>query len=88
MGRSRSLEEYAMRRLRIAGGALFSGRAYEASVAAIEGVYLQPLEGLKEQLLSRSGRFVSFANYDYLGLGGDARVRGARLRRSWAWTRR
>jgi 8-amino-7-oxononanoate synthase len=80
MGRSRSLEEYAMRRLRIAGGALFSGRAYEASVAAIEGVYLQPLEGLKEQLLSRSGRFVSFANYDYLGLGGDARVRGAAAR--------
>jgi len=80
MARSRSLEEYAMRRLRIAGGALFSGRSYEASVAALGELYAQPLEGLREQLLARGGRFVSFANYDYLGLGEDSRVRQAAAR--------
>ncbi len=80
MGRSRSLDEYAMRRLRIAGGPLFSGRPYEESLAAIQGVYLQPVDALKAEIVARGGRFVSFANYDYLGLGEDARVRGAAAR--------
>ncbi len=77
MNRTRSLDDYVLRRMRIAGGALIGDRPFEASVAALKQVYFRPLDSLKADVTERVGQFVSFANYDYLGLGEDLRVREA-----------
>jgi 8-amino-7-oxononanoate synthase len=77
MSQARSLDEYVTRRLRIAGGSLMKPHAIEDSLAALKQVYLQPLDELAAQAKSDAGRFVSFANYDYLGLGEDGRLRQA-----------
>jgi 7-keto-8-aminopelargonate synthetase-like enzyme len=74
---SRSLDDYVWRRMRIAGGALVTQRSVEGTVAALKEVYFQPLDGLQSAVKASAGRFVSFANYDYLGLGQDRRVRQA-----------
>ena len=74
---SRSLDEYVWRRMRITGGALVTYSSVEETIAAMKEVYFQPLDGLREAIKARAGRFVSFANYDYLGLGDDPRVRQA-----------
>lgn len=74
---SRSLDEYVWRRMRIAGGALVTQGSVEETVAALKEVYFQPLDGLQSAVKAAAGRFVSFANYDYLGLGQDRRVRQA-----------
>jgi 7-keto-8-aminopelargonate synthetase-like enzyme len=63
--------------MRIAGGALVKDRPFEASVAALKQIYFRPLDALKVDVAERVGHFVSFANYDYLGLGDDKRVREA-----------
>jgi 7-keto-8-aminopelargonate synthetase-like enzyme len=74
---SRSLEDYVWRRMRIAGGALVTESSVEETVAALKDVYFQPLDGLQAAIRESAGHFVSFANYDYLGLGEDRRVRQA-----------
>jgi len=77
MDRTRSLDEYIWRRMRIAGGALLEHDSVEENAAALKEVYFQPLDSLQAAVKARAGRFVSFANYDYLGLGEDRRVRQA-----------
>jgi 8-amino-7-oxononanoate synthase len=77
MSGSRSLDEYIWRRIRIAGGTLLTRDSIETNLAALRQVYFQPLDALQAKVKARAGRFVSFANYDYLGLGEDARVRKA-----------
>lgn len=77
MSGSRSLDEYIWRRIRIAGGTLLTRDSVEENLAALRKVYFQPLDALQAKVRDRAGRFVSFANYDYLGLGEDARVRRA-----------
>jgi 7-keto-8-aminopelargonate synthetase-like enzyme len=77
MSGTRSLDDYIWRRMRIAGGALLTHGSIEENVAALKQIYFQPLDALQALVKSRAGRFVSFANYDYLGLGEDQRVRQA-----------
>lgn len=77
MSGTRSLDDYIWRRMRIAGGTLLTHGSIEENVAALKQVYFQPLDALQAAVKARAGRFVSFANYDYLGLGEDARVRQA-----------
>ena len=77
MSGTRSLDEYIWRRMRIAGGTLLRHGSLEENVAALKEVYFQPLDALQADVRARAGRFVSFANYDYLGLGADDRVRQA-----------
>jgi 8-amino-7-oxononanoate synthase len=77
MARVRSLDDYATRRLRIAGGTMMRRDAIEESIAELKQVYLQPIDVLQAEGFAESGRFVSFANYDYVGLGEDRRVRQA-----------
>jgi 8-amino-7-oxononanoate synthase len=77
MSGTRSLDEYIWRRMRIAGGTLLTHGSIEENVAALKQVYFQPLDALQASVKARAGRFVSFANYDYLGLGEDPRVRRA-----------
>ncbi|HEX4079741.1 MAG TPA: pyridoxal phosphate-dependent aminotransferase family protein [Rhizomicrobium sp.] len=77
MSGTRSLDEYIWRRMRIAGGTLLRHGSIEENVAALKEVYFQPLDSLQAAVRARAGRFVSFANYDYLGLGEDSRVRQA-----------
>lgn len=62
------LEKYARQRARIAGSALIGG----------EHPYFKSLEILEAEAKAKSGGgFVSFANYDYLGLSKDGRMIGA-----------
>ena len=49
----------------------------EESLAHLKTIYLRPLDKLQAEMLATVGRFVSFANYDYLGLGEDPRLRQA-----------
>src|SRR5438552_17759478 len=77
MSGSRSLDEYIWRRIRIAGGTLLTRDSIEENLAGLKQVHLQPLDALPAKVKARAGRFVSFANYDYLGLGQDSRVRKA-----------
>jgi 7-keto-8-aminopelargonate synthetase-like enzyme len=77
MSGSRSLDEYVWRRIRITGGTLLTRDSVEQNLAALKQVYFQPLDALKAKVKARAGHFVSFANYDYLGLGEDSRVRRA-----------
>jgi 7-keto-8-aminopelargonate synthetase-like enzyme len=77
MSGTRSLDEYIWRRMRIAGGTLLRHGSLEENVAALKEVYFQPLDTLQAAVRARAGHFVSFANYDYLGLGADDRVRQA-----------
>ncbi|HVR62099.1 MAG TPA: pyridoxal phosphate-dependent aminotransferase family protein, partial [Polyangia bacterium] len=66
-----------MRRLRIAGGPLARAPVIDDSVAAAKAVWLRDIDALELERRSAVGRFVNFANYDYLGLGRDERVRRA-----------
>jgi 8-amino-7-oxononanoate synthase len=77
MSGMRSLDEFIWRRIRIAGGSLLTRDSIEENLAALKEVYFQPLDALQTAVRARAGRFVSFANYDYLGLGEDKRVRQA-----------
>ena len=77
MSGTRSLDEYIWRRMRIAGGTLLTHGSIEENITALKQVYFQPLDALHAAVKARAGRFVSFANYDYLGLGEDVRVRRA-----------
>ena len=77
MDHKASLDKYTWRRARAAGGPMVSGGSLEDSIAALKEIYLQPLDKLKADVEKRGGSFVSFANYDYLGLGQDQRIRQA-----------
>src|SRR3954463_12104626 len=72
-----SLDKYAWRRARAAGGPMLSGGSFEDNIAALKEIYLQPVDTLQAEIEKRGGTFVSFANYDYLGLGQDQRIRQA-----------
>ena len=77
MDHKSSLDKYTWRRARAAGGPMVSGGSLDESIAALKEIYLQPLDKLKADIEKRVGHFVSFANYDYLGLGQDQRIRQA-----------
>jgi len=77
MSGTRNLDDYIWRRMRIAGGTLLTHGSIEENIAALKQVYFQPVDALQAAVKARAGRFVSFANYDYLGLGEDGRVRQA-----------
>jgi 8-amino-7-oxononanoate synthase len=77
MDHKSSLDKYAWRRARAAGGPMISGGTFEDNIAALKEIYLQPLDKLQADIEKRGGTFVSFANYDYLGLGQDLRIRQA-----------
>lgn len=62
-----ALAKYVARRARLAGRPLL----------AQGHVYLKPLDSLRAEFEARGGRLVSFANYDYLGLAQDERVKQA-----------
>lgn len=69
MRKSNSLSEYASKRFRLAGKAyLDSGDPFFA-----------PIDILREDALRDGRRFVSFANYDYLGLAAHPKVKAAAL---------
>ena len=80
-----SLDEYISRRVRIAGGKLARGRTPEETVAAMKTVYFRSVDTLKHEVESEGGQFVSFANYDYLGLGKDSRVSRAAADAALEW---
>jgi 8-amino-7-oxononanoate synthase len=77
MDHTRSLEKYVLRRIRIAGGPMIDADSIEESLSALKAIYLRPLDKLQTEMLATVGRFVTFANYDYLGLGEDPRMRQA-----------
>jgi len=54
-------------------GALLETIRWKETPTALKEVYFQPLDSLQAAVKARAGRFVSFANYDYLGLGEDRR---------------
>lgn len=77
MAGARSLDEYIMRRTRAAGGSLLSSASFDENIAALKQIYLQPIDALCDAMRLQNSGFVSFANYDYVGLGEDPRVRQA-----------
>ncbi len=77
MASTSSLDDYATRRLRIAGGSMMRKDAIEDSLAFLRAIYLQPIDVVAAESIARCGRFVSFANYDYAGLGEDQRLKNA-----------
>jgi 7-keto-8-aminopelargonate synthetase-like enzyme len=80
MVRGRSLDDYVTRRLRIAGGSLARPEAMQESIAAAKTVWLQPIDVIGPEYRTAVGGFVSFATYDYLGLGEVSRIRQAAAR--------
>jgi 8-amino-7-oxononanoate synthase len=77
-GHLRNLDSYALRRLQLAGGALWADESLDQNpLDFVKSLYLQPLDTLMGDF-ERSGRtLVSFANYDYAGLANDLRIRQA-----------
>ena len=61
------LEEYARRRMKLAG----------FSVIGYDHPYFAQLDRLRSDFRARGDTLVSFANYDYLGLADDIRIRNA-----------
>lgn len=80
MDHKSSLDKYTWRRARVAGGPMVSGGSLQDSASVLKEIYLQPLDVLKAKIEDQGGTFVSFANYDYLGLGEDTRIRQAAAR--------
>ncbi|MBI3275559.1 MAG: aminotransferase class I/II-fold pyridoxal phosphate-dependent enzyme, partial [Methylocystis sp.] len=64
MTKHRSLSDYASRRFRFAGNALLE----------FDDPFFAQLDKLKRDAESAGGHFVSFANYDYLGLANHPRI--------------
>lgn len=64
MTKHRSLSDYASRRFRFAGNALLE----------FHDPFFAQIDRLKRDLESRGTHFVSFANYDYLGLANHPRI--------------
>ncbi|MDE2362075.1 MAG: aminotransferase class I/II-fold pyridoxal phosphate-dependent enzyme [Hyphomicrobiales bacterium] len=69
MAKHKSLSEYALRRYRLAGKAILDEHG---------NPFFAPTDTLQADIQARgNGHFVSFANYDYLGLGEHPEVRAA-----------
>lgn len=66
-GSESDFSDYAQRRLRLAG----------YSILGFDNPYFVPLDRLQSELAARGDTFTSFANYDYLGLAGDIRIKNA-----------
>lgn len=70
------IADYSRRRAQLVGRALLDNAGPADRVAEqLKNVYFQPLDTVKAEVEARGDSFVSFANYDYLGLGADPRVR-------------
>ncbi|MCX7899145.1 MAG: aminotransferase class I/II-fold pyridoxal phosphate-dependent enzyme [Methylocystis sp.] len=67
MTKHMSLETYASRRFRYAGSALL----------AFNDPFFAKIDQLRAELEAKGKKFVSFANYDYLGLSGHPEIRAA-----------
>jgi 8-amino-7-oxononanoate synthase len=63
-----SLMAYALRRIRLAGGAILNG---------VDLPWFQPLERLRAKANQDGGALVTFANYDYLGLSDHPAIKNA-----------
>ena len=69
MAKHNSLSEYALKRFRLAGKAILDQHG---------NPFFAPTDTLKADIQSRgNGHFVSFANYDYLGLADHPQVKAA-----------
>ncbi|MGD9541221.1 aminotransferase class I/II-fold pyridoxal phosphate-dependent enzyme [Methylocystis sp.] len=65
MTRHKSLEDYAARRFRFAGNALLE----------FSDPFFAQIDRLRSEFEAQGKHFVSFANYDYLGLANHPRIR-------------
>ncbi|HEY8124982.1 MAG TPA: aminotransferase class I/II-fold pyridoxal phosphate-dependent enzyme [Methylocystis sp.] len=65
MTKHKSLEDYAARRFRFAGNALLE----------FSDPFFAQIDRLRTEFEAQGKRFVSFANYDYLGLANHPRIR-------------
>ena len=65
MTKHKSLEDYAARRFRFAGNALLE----------FSDPFFAQIDGLRAEFEAQGKHFVSFANYDYLGLANHPRIR-------------
>jgi len=78
VGHFRNLDGYVQRRLELAGGALFTDESLDQNpLDILKTLYLRPLDTLTADLARRGKNLVSFANYDYVGLANDPRVKRA-----------
>jgi 8-amino-7-oxononanoate synthase len=76
--RLRTLDGYVQKRLQLAGGSLLTEEHLERNpLDMLKTVYLRPLDALRAEHESAGKPFVSFANYDYVGLAQDRRVKRA-----------
>jgi 8-amino-7-oxononanoate synthase len=75
--KSGSLEEYAARRFRIVAGKLGAGLTTEQCIREMKTVYFGAVDAMKSEAKAAGRPFINFANYDYLGLGLDERIRNA-----------
>lgn len=75
---NRGIGAYALRRLRPVG-TYFVGHDCADAVwrDALRSTYLTPIDELQAELEAAGHSFVSFANYDYLGLADDPRIKEA-----------
>lgn len=85
MNSSGSLEQYVARRFRIAAGKLAAGLSADQCVEELKTVYFNSVDTLMRDAALNGRRFVNFANYDYLGLGTDSRVRNAAANAAISW---
>ncbi len=67
MAKHNSLADYAHKRFRLAGRAVLDNG----------NPFFIPTDTLRDEIEAKDGRYVSFANYDYLGLADHPAVRGA-----------
>lgn len=67
MSKFNSLEDHATRRFRLAGKAYLEGG----------DPFFAPIDSLRREAAASGRRFVSFANYDYLGLSTHPQVKAA-----------
>lgn len=70
MTKHKSLEDYAARRFRFAGNALLE----------FNDPFFAQIDRLRTEFAARGKSFVSFANYDYLGLANHPQIREAAKR--------
>lgn len=63
-----SLSDFAMHRLRMMG---------DTTLLDVNRPWFSALDALRKEMREKHRRFTSFANYDYLGLANDPRVRKA-----------
>jgi 8-amino-7-oxononanoate synthase len=66
-----------LKRMHLTGGALFADDSPDQLFDLLRTMYLQPLDTLKAEFERAGMQFVSFANYDYVGLANDLRIKQA-----------